>query len=148
MYGNPLWDEDTGYDPYGLRFLSEEERLRRTTPQTAGMTPDDAEVASWPAVPPHRANPQVAPRQQRLQPMPQQAAQAVGQGPPAMAQAQDQLTPEQALSQLRMERARNSYEQRFGQRHAGGASLASQGMQEQVNMLLDRVRRARKDGSL
>jgi hypothetical protein len=92
-------------------------------------------------------DPHIAPWWQRLPDMAQQGAQAVEQGLRAVQQVQDPLTPEEAMRQLRMERARQSYERNFGMRHAGGESLAAQGNQPSVEFLIDRIKRARADGT-
>lgn len=60
---------------------------------------------------------------------------------------EDVLTPEvidadEALKQLRMERARQSYERNFGVAHSGGQSRASQG--QGVDELLKRIELARQ----
>jgi hypothetical protein len=92
-------------------------------------------------------DPQVVPWWQRLPEMAQQGAEAVGQGIHAVQQMQDPLSPEEAMRQMRMERARQSYERNFGMHHRGGASLASQGNQPSVDFLIDRIKRARADGT-
>jgi carbamoylphosphate synthase large subunit len=83
----------------------------------------------------------------RLPGLAQQGAQMVGQGIQAIQQAQDPLSSEEAMRQLRMERARQAYERRFGMQNPAGASLASQGSQEGVDYLLERIKRARADGT-
>jgi hypothetical protein len=144
--GNPLWEEATGYDPYGARFLSEEERRRRTTSQAADMTPDDAEVASWPAVPV-----MTGPQGAVGRPVATSAAKPpLGVNdifPGLPASPFPQMDAEEAMRQMRMERARQSYERNFGMHHRGGASLASQGNQPSVDFLIDRIKRARADGT-
>ncbi len=146
--GNPLWDEAAGYDPYGVRFLSEEERLRRTTSQPAAMTPDDAEVASWPAVP-AMTQPQGAVGFDR--PVATSAAKPpLGVNdifPGLPASPFPQMDAEEAMRQMRMERARQWYERSFGMHHRGGASLSSQGNQPSVDFLIERIKRARADGT-
>jgi len=80
-----------------------------------------------------------------------QGAQAAGQGlrqlqemRPEDVLTEEALDPEEALKQLRMERARQSYERNFGMAHSGGQSMASQGQQEGVDALLRRIQAARQ----
>ncbi len=117
----------------------------------AEMTPDDREVAGWPmsrAMLPMRPWLQ-NPMFQQLGQGIAQHAQAAGQGFRQMQamRPEDVLTPEalgadEALKQLRMERARQSYERNFGMAHSGGQSMASQG--QGVDDLLKRIQIARQ----
>lgn len=93
---------------------------------------------------------------QQLLELGQQAAVAAGQGMQHLQQMRPEqvLTPEvvdaeAAKRQLRMERARQSYEQRFGapvQGRSDMQSLASQGKQGDIDALLRRVQIARQMG--
>lgn len=72
------------------------------------------------------------------------AAQGLQQLPSAPAE-----DPAALQRQLRMERARQDYERRFGSAYLNNpanASLAAQGKQADVNSLLERVRAARQVG--
>lgn len=117
--------------------------------------------------PPQQWNPVMRPEGMRAPPMVEMKPwwqnpmfQQLGQGIAAGAQAagqglrqlqemrpEDVLTPEaldpdEALKQLRMERARQSYERNFGVAHSGGQSRASQG--QGVDDLLKRIELARQ----
>jgi hypothetical protein len=93
---------------------------------------------------------------QRLLELGQQAGGAAAQGLQQLQQMrpEDVLTPEvlgakEAQKQLRMERARQSYERNFGspfQGQAANQSLASQGKQDDIDALLRRVHIARQMG--
>lgn len=77
----------------------------------------------------------------------QQAAQGLAQL--QQMRPEDVLTPdvvdaEEAQRQLRMERARQWYERRFGQAAPAGASMQAQGQQEGVDALLRRIQVARQ----
>ena len=96
--------------------------------------------------------PMDAPRNTWLQRIPQMAQQGAGlvaQGIQAM-QATPDYAPEEALRQLRMERARRSYEQRFGMPAIGAGgremSLYAQNRQGDVDALLARLRLAQQQG--
>lgn len=129
-------------------------------------TPEDLEVASWPlsralaggaaAFPRARL---VGPRTAEKKPWwPSQMFQELGQGLRAAGDGLRQLQamrpggvltegaidPEEALRQLRMERARQHYERSFGMAHGGGRSLAAQGRQQDVDALLERINLARQ----
>jgi len=86
---------------------------------------------------------------QRIPQMAQQGAGLVAQGIQAM-QAQPDYDPEEALRQLRMERARRSYEQRFGMPamtpNGRQYSLYAQNRQGDVDALLARLRLAQQQG--
>jgi|694.fasta_scaffold36881_4 hypothetical protein len=127
-----------GYRPYQLF----PEDLGAGLPETAA----DAEVASWPAVPA-----MIGPQGAVVRPVATNAAKPTldvndifpglpSSSPPPM-------DPQEAMRQLRMERARQAYERRFGMHNPAGASLASQGSQEGVDYLLERIKRARADGT-
>jgi hypothetical protein len=93
---------------------------------------------------------------QRLLELGQQAGGAAAQGLQQLQQMrpEDVLTPEvlnaeEAQRQLRMERARLSYERNFGSPFQGqdaNKSLASQGKQGDIDALLRRVQMARQMG--
>ena len=93
--------------------------------------------AHGPALPP--AMPAVGP----LGPAAQVAAMEIDKPPQDLQAA---LNPEEALRQLRMERARQHYERAFGNYHRAGASMASQGQQNDIAALLERINQARKTG--
>jgi len=80
-----------------------------------------------------------------------QGVQAAGQGlrrlqemRPEDVLTEEAINPEEALRQLRMERARQHYERSFGVAHRGGQSLAAQGKQQDVDALLQRLNLARQ----
>jgi hypothetical protein len=127
-----------GYRPYQLF----PEDLGAGLPETA----DDAEVASWPAVP-ALAVPQGA----FGRPVATSAAKPpLGVNdifPGLPSSTPPQMDPQEAMRQLRMERARQAYERRFGMQNPAGASLASQGKQSSVDLLIERIKRARADGT-
>jgi hypothetical protein len=132
-----------GYKPY--QFFPEASGAG--LPETAA----DAEVASWPDVP------AMAHRPGTVGPMgfgrptvddsakPQLAFNDIFPGLPA--NPFQPMDPDEAMRQLRMERARQSYERNFGMHHADGASMASQGNQASIDFLLERIKRARAEGA-
>lgn len=75
-------------------------------------------------------------------PDPQGGQQMNPQMPPAGPEW-DSLDPEEAQRHLRMLRARQSYEARFGQQHAGGSAASLAGGEQDM---LARVRQAREMG--
>lgn len=105
------------------------------------MTPEevDADVRSWPAVPQH-----MSPRL-RI-PQGQSVTQRIGQMQITDPPAPGMLQAEDALRQLRMERARQAYERRFGRPVAAGASMMAQGNPAEVDALLQRIKLARQSG--
>lgn len=134
--------------------------------QVSEMTPQDREVASWPlsralaggaaAFPRARL---VGPRMVEMRPWWQnpmfqelgQGLQAAGDGlrqlqamRPEDVLTEGAIDPEEALRQLRMERARQHYERSFGMANRGGQSLAAQGRQQDVDALLERIKLARQ----
>jgi hypothetical protein len=122
---------DASYDPFGFSNLSEEERRRRT----GELGPNDAEVASW------------------LAPEPPAARQAPAPAALTHADIFGGLPPEDGAAlqrQLRMERARRSYEQRFGMPamtpDGRQYSLYAQNRQGDVDALLARLRLAQQQG--
>lgn len=108
------------------------------------MTPEevDAEVLGWPAVPAYIA----PPRPYFRIPQGQSVTQRIGQMQISDPVDLNALHAEDALRQLRMERARQAYERRFGRPVAAGASLKAQGQDANVDALLQRVRLARQTG--
>jgi len=132
-----------GYTPY--QFFPEASGAG--LPETAA----DAEVASWPAVP------VMTQQQGAVGPMgygrptvddsakPQVGFNDIFPGLPSS--PFQPMDPAEAMRQLRMDRARQSYERNFGMHHAGGASMASQGNQASIEFLLDRIKRARAEGA-
>lgn len=106
------------------------------------MTPEE-EVATWPPVPRHQP-PRPAP------PLRIPQGQSVTQRIARM-QVTDPVRPEEfqaddALRQLRMERARRAHEARFGRPAAAGASMLAQGHGADLDSLLQRVKLARQAG--
>ena len=129
-----------GYRPYQLF----PEDLGAGLPETDA----DAEIASWPAVP-AMLGPQGDVGFGR--PVATNAAKPtldvndIFPGLPSS--APPPMDPEEAMRQLRTERARQAYERRFGMHNPAGASLASQGKQGGVESLLERIKRARAAGT-
>ena len=122
------WDADT----------AEADMRRRMAAQRAQ---DD--VATWPAVP--AMAPRMFAQPPQAQPPQQLGVQDVFPGMPNS--PFQEITAEEAMRQMRIERARQSYERNFGMHHRGGASMASQGGQQNIDLLLERIKRARADGS-
>lgn len=132
---------DASYDPFGFSHLSEEERRRRT----GELGPNDAEVASWLAPEPPSAGQAPAPPPASRQPP----------APAALTHADifgglPSEDGEALQRQLRMERARRSYEQRFGMPamtpDGRQYSLYAQNRQGDVDALLARLRLAQQHG--
>lgn len=73
-----------------------------------------------------------------------QGLRAVQQMTPKDVLTPDVLQADDAQRQLRMERARQAYERRFGSSSPAGASMASQGQQSDVESLLRRIQLARQ----
>jgi hypothetical protein len=127
-----------GYRPYQLF----PEDLGAGLPETAA----DAEVASWPAVPA-----MTGPQGAVGRPVATNAAKPtldvndIFPGLPSS--APPPMDPQEAMRQLRMERARQDYERRFGRHNPAGASLASQGQPGAMDALLQRIQRARAEGT-
>ncbi len=105
--------------------------------QIFGPPPPMGMPAYGPALPP--TPPPLGP----LGPVAQVAAMEIDQPPEDLQAA---LNPEEALRQLRMERARQHYERAFGSYHNRGASMASQGQQNDIAALLERIKQARNTG--
>jgi|LakMenE01Jun11ns_1017448.scaffolds.fasta_scaffold9946714_2 hypothetical protein len=111
------------------------------------MTPEevDADVRSWPAVPQRPPMPQRISPPLRI-PQGQSVTQRIGQMQITDLPAPGMLHAEDALRQLRMERARQAYERRFGRPVAAGASMMAQGQGAELDALLQRVKLARQSG--
>ena len=105
------------------------------------MTPEeiDADVRSWRSAAPRIAPPLRIPRGQSV-------TQRIGQMQITDPVNQESFQAEEALRQLRMERARQAYERRFGRPVMAGPSMAAQGQGADVDALLQRVKLARQSG--
>jgi hypothetical protein len=103
------------------------------------------DVATWPAVPPMAQRVFAQPPPLQIPPG-QSITQRIGQMQVTDPPAPELLQAEDALRQLRMERARQAYERRFGRPAIAGASMLAQGQGADVDALLRRIKLARQSG--